>query len=232
MALSFVVGILFLGATLAALPIPSAEAATTVDISIHNLAFNPSVVSIAVGDTVTWTNNDTITHTVTSDVLGKFDSMDIPPGGSFSQTFTTAGTFGYHCSIHTYMMGTVNVGGATTSSATTTSSTTSVASSASTTSTSIRTKSYTTSTHPTTTSTTSQSSSTSGATIASTTLQITSSTVPPSSTSTDMANNGGGIPEFPFQAVTAGVITLLLLISYLVVRRDLKETPQGPQPGG
>lgn len=87
---------------------PPARAATTVDVTIASYAFNPTPVTIQVGDTVKWTNNDGVTHTVTSNT-SVFNSGSIPNGGTFSYTFTTAGTYGYHCSIHTSMTGQVIV---------------------------------------------------------------------------------------------------------------------------
>lgn len=72
-------------------------------------AFAPNPVSVAAGTTVIWKNNDSITHTVTSNTAGQFD-MTIAAGGSASHTFSSAGSFPYHCSIagHT-MTGTVTV---------------------------------------------------------------------------------------------------------------------------
>lgn len=72
-------------------------------VSIEGMAFNPPSLTVPVNTTVTWTNNDGITHTVTSDT-GVFSSGNIGGGGTFSFTFTTAGTFPYHCSIHTEMV--------------------------------------------------------------------------------------------------------------------------------
>jgi plastocyanin len=69
-------------------------------------AYSPSPISVAVGGTVTWTNNDSTTHTATSNV---FDSGAIAPGASFSYKFPAAGTYTYHCTIHPGMVGTVNV---------------------------------------------------------------------------------------------------------------------------
>ena len=70
--------------------------------------FKPKSVTIAVGTTVKWTNNTTVAHTVTSDT-GIFNSGIINPGGTFSFKFTKKGTFGYHCSIHPFMMATITV---------------------------------------------------------------------------------------------------------------------------
>ena len=76
--------------------------------TIQNFAFNPASVTASVGSTVTWTNQDTTAHTVTADD-GSFDSKNITNGQTFSQTFSKAGTFTYHCSIHSQMKATVVV---------------------------------------------------------------------------------------------------------------------------
>jgi plastocyanin len=80
-------------------------------VSISNFAFDPDSVTIQVGDTVTWTNNDGTAHTATA-IGGSFDTGNIGPGASDSVTFDTAGTFAYVCSIHPQMTGTVVVQGA------------------------------------------------------------------------------------------------------------------------
>ena len=60
--------------------------------------------------TVSWTNDDSIQHTITSDEEGLFASGPISPGETFDNTFDTPGEFGYHCSIHPWMTGRVMVG--------------------------------------------------------------------------------------------------------------------------
>jgi len=74
-------------------------------------------VTIPVGDSVTWTNTGTAPHSVTADD-GSFDSSPgcpgninacIQGGGTYTHTFSTAGTFGYHCKVHAGMAGTVIV---------------------------------------------------------------------------------------------------------------------------
>lgn len=100
--------------TLGALPARAADQSVT----IANLAFSPATVSVNVGDSVTWTHQDSgIPHTVTAD-SGAFNSGQLNSGQSFSQTFTSAGTVTYHCDIHPTMTGSVVVaaasGGATT----------------------------------------------------------------------------------------------------------------------
>lgn len=73
-------------------------------------AFNPNpiVVTIGVNNTVVWVNDDSMMHTATSDT-GAWDTGDILPGQSASITFTTPGTYTYHCSPHPTMVGTVIV---------------------------------------------------------------------------------------------------------------------------
>ena len=67
------------------------------------------VVVIGVNNTITWTNDDIAAHTVTSDTVGAFDSGNIAAGATWSYTFTSPGTYGYHCSYHPWMRGTVIV---------------------------------------------------------------------------------------------------------------------------
>jgi plastocyanin len=77
-------------------------------VAIANFAFAPASLTVAVGTTVTWTNGDSASHTVTADD-GSFKSDKLANGATFSQTFTSAGTFAYHCSIHPSMTATVTV---------------------------------------------------------------------------------------------------------------------------
>jgi plastocyanin len=72
------------------------------EVFIQGMAFNPSTITVAAGTTITWTNKDGYAHTVTSDT-NLFNSGDIGSGGTFSFTFATAGTYPYHCSIHSSM---------------------------------------------------------------------------------------------------------------------------------
>ena len=80
-------------------------------INIKNMMFTPSQITVAKGGTVTWTNNDNTTHTVIDDLsnVGGPASGDIPPGGTYSFTFTKTGSFQYHCQIHPSMRGTIVV---------------------------------------------------------------------------------------------------------------------------
>src|SRR5262249_31556213 len=76
--------------------------------SLRNQAYTPDEVSVAAGTTVTWMNTDYVSHTTTADGTG-WNSGTVVPGGQFSFTFQTAGTFPYHCAIHPGMVGTVVV---------------------------------------------------------------------------------------------------------------------------
>ena len=76
-------------------------------VTIKNFAFDPETVTIKLGQTVTWTNQDSAAHTVVGD--GGIDSGDLSKGKSYSKTFDTEGTFDYHCSIHPQMTGQVIV---------------------------------------------------------------------------------------------------------------------------
>lgn len=82
-------------------------AAGTKSVSISNFAFSPDTVDVAVGDTVTWTNDDSVAHTVVGD--GGIQSGDLAQGDTYSKKFDSAGTFSYRCSIHPSMTGTVVV---------------------------------------------------------------------------------------------------------------------------
>lgn len=83
--------------------------AATHQVPISGFAFVPATLTVAVGDTVTWTNQDTAPHTVTATSGGTFDSGNLANGGTFSQTFASAGTFAYRCEIHPSMIGSVVV---------------------------------------------------------------------------------------------------------------------------
>jgi plastocyanin len=89
-------------------PGPDFTPGKTADVVIQNFAFSPATITVTVGTTVTWTNNDGATHTVTSDT-GAFDSGNIANGKTYSRTFSQAGTFAYHCTIHPNMKATVIV---------------------------------------------------------------------------------------------------------------------------
>lgn len=86
-------------------------AATSVKMTETNnrYHFTPPTVTLAVGETVHWTNTTDTAHTVTSDSGTALASSQIAAGATFSHTFSTTGTFAYHCTIHPYMTGQVTV---------------------------------------------------------------------------------------------------------------------------
>jgi plastocyanin len=72
--------------------------------------FTPRAINVMPGSIVSWTNEDSKTHTVTSDEEGLFDADSMSPNDTFEYIFDTPGEFGYHCSIHPWMTGQVMVG--------------------------------------------------------------------------------------------------------------------------
>lgn len=89
-------------------PVPVA-ALKDMNVAIQNFAFTPSTLVVAKGTKVTWKNNDAAPHTVTSDSGNVLHSQTLSTGQTFSFTFTEAGTYNYHCSVHPGMTGKVVV---------------------------------------------------------------------------------------------------------------------------
>jgi len=79
-------------------------------VQIDNFTFEAPTLTVRPGTTVTWTNQDDIPHTVVSKD-GAFKSKVLDTGDKFSFTFAKAGQFGYYCSLHPHMAGTVIVKG-------------------------------------------------------------------------------------------------------------------------
>ena len=104
--------VMIAGCTSYSTPSPSSSPQTSTasqnSIAMKGLAFNPSALTISKGANVTWTNDDSTTHTVTSDT-GAFESGNLSPGNSFTRQFNDTGTFPYHCTIHPSMKGTITV---------------------------------------------------------------------------------------------------------------------------
>ncbi|HEV2636216.1 MAG TPA: cupredoxin family copper-binding protein [Actinocrinis sp.] len=79
-------------------------------VAIKNFAFAPAALMVKVGTTVTWTNQDSDNHTVTSQGSGgPLQSAALDTGQSYSYTFTKPGTYSYYCTIHPFMIATVTV---------------------------------------------------------------------------------------------------------------------------
>jgi len=85
-----------------------AAPAAVASVQIDNFTFKAPVLTVKPGTTVTWTNQDDIPHTVVSKT-GLFKSKVLDTGESFSFTFAKQGQFGYYCSLHPHMTGTVVV---------------------------------------------------------------------------------------------------------------------------
>lgn len=77
-------------------------------VTIHDFKFQPTDITVQVGTTVTWTNMDSASHTVTASD-GSFASDPLSSQKTFSQRFGQAGTFAYHCNIHPEMTATIHV---------------------------------------------------------------------------------------------------------------------------
>jgi plastocyanin len=83
-------------------------AAGEVSVAIENFAFSPAAITATVGQTITFTNNDSAPHTATLDD----DSCGTPRlgnGESNGLMFTAAGTYPFHCNVHPDMTGTITV---------------------------------------------------------------------------------------------------------------------------
>lgn len=93
-------------APVAAFAVPAPTRAATQAVAILDGSFSPATLTISVGDTVTWTNQDDSPHTVTA---GSFDSGNLDAGASFSHTFSIPGTYTYVCSYHGEMQATIVV---------------------------------------------------------------------------------------------------------------------------
>ena len=87
-------------------PAPQAAAPAESAVSIVDFSFEPATLDVAAGATVVWTNDGQAPHTVTGDFA---DSGVLEPGQTFSHTFAESGEFGYVCSIHPQMTGTIRV---------------------------------------------------------------------------------------------------------------------------
>jgi len=87
----------------------SADAPTRT-VTMPGKSYDPTQLSVLVGTTVTWRNDDSVNHTVTADG-DAFSSGYVPPGGSFTFTFARQGRYAFHCTIHRFMRGEVDVFG-------------------------------------------------------------------------------------------------------------------------
>lgn len=92
-------------------PTPGSGASISIPMgssTLTNAAYVPDSLTVAVGTTVTWTNNDTVAHTATSQ-NNLWDTGDIEPGAQGKMTFSSGGSFPYYCIFHPGMVGTITV---------------------------------------------------------------------------------------------------------------------------
>jgi plastocyanin len=87
-------------------PQTSAGSPAVYNVAISNFSFSPQEITIKSGDMVVWTNNDSVTHTVTGSGWG---SSSLKQGETYSRTFDTVGTYEYYCTLHPSMKGSVVV---------------------------------------------------------------------------------------------------------------------------
>lgn len=87
----------------------SADPPQDASVRMADMAFSPASISVPAGSTVTWTNDDSVPHTVTFGDEGPASSDTIDPGGTFAATFEEAGSYAYVCTLHPGMEGTVEV---------------------------------------------------------------------------------------------------------------------------
>ena len=85
-----------------------APAASPLEVQVDNFTFGPATLTVPVNSTVTWVNKDDLPHTVASSD-GVFKSKALDTDDKYSYTFSKPGTYGYFCSIHPKMVGTIVV---------------------------------------------------------------------------------------------------------------------------
>ncbi|MEU9184151.1 cupredoxin family copper-binding protein [Streptomyces sp. NPDC048484] len=97
---------------------PGPASAVSYQVAMKGYAFSPATLTVPVGSTVTWTNQDTAPHDVkTTSGPASIHSPMLQKGKSWSFTFTTAGSYGYYCTVHPDMTARIVVQPAATSAA-------------------------------------------------------------------------------------------------------------------
>jgi plastocyanin len=100
-------GGLFIGAAVAMLGWTAGASAATYVVTMANMSYGKVPGELAVGDTITWVNHDSVPHTVTA--RDKSFDLRMSPGQTVSQTVQKAGTFPFYCIFHATMRGTLKV---------------------------------------------------------------------------------------------------------------------------
>jgi plastocyanin len=220
--------LLFVSTSLLFVGAVPAQAANDVD--IVDFAFQPPSITVNPGDTVTWHQKGHVGHSVSSDDPGGFDSSPgcdatpdndncLKPLDTYSVTFQSPGTYGYHCKVHpTTMTGTITVLGEETSTTTevTQPPTTNAAP------TTLAATTTSTSSTTTTTSTTTTSTSTTTTTLAS------SASAPITVKDT---GGGGDSSTVPLLIGAAVLVAGLAVLAYWLGLRRRPVHPGGPGPG-
>ncbi len=89
-------------------PVQNATTTPGPQVTIENFQFTPATLTVPVATTVTWISRDDEPHTVTSSE-GVFTSPGLDADETYSYTFSTPGTYTYHCKLHPHMTGTIIV---------------------------------------------------------------------------------------------------------------------------
>ena len=92
--------------TVTSTTVSGTTSAKTHNVSVINFSFNPGILNINKGDTVVWTNQDSVSHQIWGN---NFQGPVISNSQSYSFVFGNTGTFNYHCNIHPSMQGTIVV---------------------------------------------------------------------------------------------------------------------------
>lgn len=108
MRLAFIVAIAFVAGSAMRAPPPWRAAPATHAVAMRGVAYLPARLVLALGDTVVWTNEDLVVHTVTADTAS-WDSGDIAVGKRYRVVATRRGIVTYHCELHPTMKGTLVV---------------------------------------------------------------------------------------------------------------------------
>ncbi len=82
-----------------------------VKVSMKNIQFKPMDITVKKGQTIGWTNDDSVTHNVTKEggPGADFKSDNVNPGGTYQTTVDTPGKIDYVCTIHPNQRGTITV---------------------------------------------------------------------------------------------------------------------------
>ena len=108
LVLTVLAAVVTIASTQPSLAAKASDQSAPAQVKIDNFSFGPASVTVAVGTTVTWTNNDDVPHTVVSDDM-VFRSKALDTDDKFSYTFTKPGTYSYFCSVHPKMVAKVVV---------------------------------------------------------------------------------------------------------------------------